>query len=353
MPCARRHVRPTRRSQRARTRGAARQLETLSRTLGAPSRSTMGKKRHRLSKEASALVLSCEDESGAKVQVWKRGAAEQSLRKSESGSVPYLAEPKLISGFTTDKVSRDNTRLLSAVDVQNFLLWAFHDSLGHMPKWICIRNKPLLRGLLVVLIPELDLGALQSIIRDAAPCDSLDPQLLRLPKSNEDRASQAAVSELLRVKVDPKKKDSAAASGICAEQHCESSATGPAAASVTTVGAAGVAACSDGAGSSPSCSAAAMPSSAEDRTKLSNGRWRAAYVQSLALTKRELRDNGMAPACHLCVPQDNAIITTCQTTTRLSHMLAWPRSHEKGCRSSREDWFRRTCFRQRGRHVGR
>ena len=42
-------------------------------------------------------------------------------------------------------------RPLALGDVQNVLLWALTADAGEMPKWLCVRNKPLIRGAIFIL----------------------------------------------------------------------------------------------------------------------------------------------------------------------------------------------------------
>ena len=71
------------------------------------------------------------------------------------------------------------------------LLWALHGELGQMPRWAFLRNKSLLRGALIVLVPALDSVSLFGSRLFTTP------QLVRLPKTHEERVPRATISELL------------------------------------------------------------------------------------------------------------------------------------------------------------
>ena len=50
---------------------------------------------------------------------------------------------------------------LALRDIQNVLLWVLTPDAGEMPKWVCVRNKPLIRGALLCFVPGMDLAAQQ------------------------------------------------------------------------------------------------------------------------------------------------------------------------------------------------
>eukprot|EP00962_Isochrysis_galbana_P009762 scaffold2714_cov123-Isochrysis_galbana.AAC.2 len=127
-------------------------------------------------------------------------------------------------------------------EVQNLLLWCLHPELGSMPRWVMVRNRPLLRGALVLYVPGLDAAGLRSLHLDGGV-----QRLVRTPKSTPSRVAQAWAADLLRVKTGRKRKapgdDALEPSGLHAHQ---------------------------------------------DPT----GAWLASYVDQFALTEEELRLNG-------------------------------------------------------------
>jgi RNA exonuclease 1 len=127
-------------------------------------------------------------------------------------------------------------------EVQNLLLWCLHPELGHMPRWVMVRNRPLLRGALVLYVPGLDAAGLRSLQLEGGV-----QRLVRTPKSPSSRTAQAWAAELLRVNVGRKRKAP---------------------------------------GDEPDPSA--LPSPHQHPT----GAWYASYVEQFALTEHELRMNG-------------------------------------------------------------
>ena len=54
-------------------------------------------------------------------------------------------------------------RPLALGGVQNVLLWALTADAGEMPKWLCVRNKPLIRGAIFILAPTLGADQIDAI----------------------------------------------------------------------------------------------------------------------------------------------------------------------------------------------
>ena len=106
------------------------------------------------------------------------------------------------AGARVELELKDNSPVLPVHEVQNLLLWMLTQGLGHMPQWVVIRNKPLLRGAAVVVVPALDAPELSH----AAGPGFTAPRLVRMPK-----VSATALQELLRVKLQKPPKGSAAA----------------------------------------------------------------------------------------------------------------------------------------------
>jgi len=133
-------------------------------------------------------------------------------------------------------------------EVQNVLLWCLHPDLGTMPKWVMVRNRPMIRGALVVYVPGLDAAGLRSLkLNDTVQ------RLMRPPKSTTSRTAQTLATELLRVRLGRKRKapgDTAAAT-----------------------------------------SSGDAPTSLHPQQH-SSGAWFASYVRQFALNPRERRENG-------------------------------------------------------------
>ena len=143
-------------------------------------------------------------------------------------------------------------RPLALGDVQNVLLWALTADAGEMPKWLCVRNKPLIRGAIFILAPTL--GADQI---DAIGTGFTKPRTVSLPRAHHSRAAQAVADELLQVKVARKRK--------AAALEAEPPAAEP-----------------SGSGDS---------TQAEHPGRLPGGAWRLSYVRSFGLSRSELREN--------------------------------------------------------------
>ena len=128
------------------------------------------------------------------------------------------------AGARVELELKDNSPVLPVHEVQNLLLWMLTQGLGHMPQWVVIRNKPLLRGAAVVIVPALDAPELSH----AAGPGFTAPRLVRMPK-----VSATALQELLRVKLQKPPKGSAAAK---AAKATAAAATAAAAAADTRFG---------------------------------------------------------------------------------------------------------------------
>ena len=140
----------------------------------------------------------------------------------------------------------ESSPLLPLNEVKNLLLWMLTQDLGSMPQWVCVRNKPLVRGAVVVMVPALDPIELS----DACGAGFSATRLVKVPKSPE--VATLAVTELLQVKK-PKSKGGAA----------------------------------------PSNAVQALPPPARQRP--AHG-WPLSYVREFALSAQEQRENGY-PEC--------------------------------------------------------
>ena len=125
------------------------------------------------------------------------------------------------AGARAELELKDNSPVLPVHEVQNLLLWMLTQGLGHMPQWVIIRNKPLLRGAVVVVVPALDAPELSH----AAGPGFTAPRLVRVPK-----VSSTALQELLRVKLQKPPKGSAAAKAAQAAKAATAAAAAAAAA---------------------------------------------------------------------------------------------------------------------------
>ena len=172
------------------------------------------------------------------------------------------------AGARVELELKDNSPVLPVHEVQNLLLWMLTQGLGHMPQWVVIRNKPLLRGAAVVVVPALDAPELSH----AAGPGFTAPRLVRMPK-----VSATALQELLRVKLQKPPKGSAAAKAAKA-----TAAAATAAAAATTA--------ADAAADADAAAAAAAATSALD-ARPPHG-WSLSYVREFALSPREQHENG-------------------------------------------------------------
>ena len=173
------------------------------------------------------------------------------------------------AGAKVELELKDNSPVLPVHEVQNLLLWMITQGLGHMPQWVVIRNKPLLRGAAVVVVPALDAPELSH----AAGPGFTAPRLVRMPK-----VSSTALQELLRVKLQKPPKGSAAAKAAKATA---------AAAAATAAAAANAAA--NAADAAADAAAAAATSALAARPQ--HG-WSLSYVREFALSPREQHENG-------------------------------------------------------------
>ena len=168
------------------------------------------------------------------------------------------------AGARVELELKDNSPVLPVHEVQNLLLWMLTQGLGHMPQWVVIRNKPLLRGAAVVVVPALDAPELSH----AAGPGFTAPRLVRMPK-----VSATALQELLRVKLQKPPKGSAAAK----------------AAKATAAAATAAAAATTAADAADAAAAAAATSALDARPP--HG-WSLSYVREFALSPREQHENG-------------------------------------------------------------
>ena len=142
-------------------------------------------------------------------------------------------------------------------DVQNVLLWALTEDVGDMPKWLSVRNKPLIRGCLLAMAPGL--GAQSAEHLGVGHLCLTEPRSFELPRAHQSHLLSTAASELLQVRVPKKRK---AALLAAAESQTTSSHPG----------------------------------------RHPKGGWRLAHVRSFCLSTNELRQNGypLQDAPHLC-----------------------------------------------------
>ena len=170
------------------------------------------------------------------------------------------------AGARVELELKDNSPVLPVHEVQNLLLWMLTQGLGHMPQWVVIRNKPLLRGAAVVVVPALDAPELSH----AAGPGFTAPRLVRMPK-----VSATALQELLRVKLQKPPKGSAAAK----------------AAKATAAAATAAAATADADAADADAAAAAAAATSALDARPPHG-WSVSYVREFALSPREQHENG-------------------------------------------------------------
>ena len=182
------------------------------------------------------------------------------------------------AGARAELELKDNSPVLPVHEVQNLLLWMLTQGLGHMPQWVIIRNKPLLRGAVVVVVPALDAPELSH----AAGPGFTAPRLVRVPK-----VSATALQELLRVKLQKPPKGSAAAKAAQAAKAATAAATAAAAPSVVTETEA------------PAAALGARPP--HD--------WSLSYVREFALSPREQHENGYPLV--ITPPEDDDLASVC------------------------------------------
>ena len=85
--------------------------------------------------------------------------------------------------------------LLPLLELQNLLLWILTQNLGTMPQWVCVRNKPLARGAVIVVVPALDPAELGH----AAGPGFTPTRLVRMPRSSD--GASTVMHELLQLKL--------------------------------------------------------------------------------------------------------------------------------------------------------
>ena len=167
------------------------------------------------------------------------------------------------AGARAELELKDNSPVLPVNEVQNLLLWMLTQGLGHMPQWVIIRNKPLLRGAVVVVVPAVDAPELSH----AAGPGFTAPRLVRVPK-----VSATALQELLRVKLQKPPKGSAAAKAAQAAKAATAAAAAAAAAA-------------------PSVATETEAPAAVLGARPPHG-WSLSYVREFALSPREQHENG-------------------------------------------------------------
>ena len=166
------------------------------------------------------------------------------------------------SQYSSCPSPRETKPPLRVSDVQNLVLWALTNELGEMPKWMSVRNKPLIRGAVVMVAPTLcGLDALKT-------SNFTLPYAVQLPRAHHSRAASTVVNELFQVKLARKRKAAAlkAESGNATEAAAESRAI-------------------EGSGTE-----ALHPG------RHPSGGWRISYVRTFAARPVELRDNDY-PIC--------------------------------------------------------
>ena len=182
------------------------------------------------------------------------------------------------AGARAELELKDNSPVLPVNEVQNLLLWMLTQGLGHMPQWVIIRNKPLLRGAVVVVVPALDAPELSH----AAGPGFTAPRLVRVPK-----VSATALQELLRVKLQKPPKGSAAAKAAQAAKAATAAAAAATAPSVVTETEA------------PAAALGARPPHG----------WSLSYVREFALSPREQHENGYPLV--ITPPEDDDLASVC------------------------------------------
>ena len=98
-----------------------------------------------------------------------------------------LAELELLPSHVCEQPPAVSVR-----DVQNLLFWALTPELGDMPRWISVRNKPLIRGAVFVFAPGL--GAV------SAGAGWTPPVPVRLPKAQRSRLAESVAAELVQAR---------------------------------------------------------------------------------------------------------------------------------------------------------
>ena len=184
------------------------------------------------------------------------------------------------AGARAELELKDNSPVLPVHEVQNLLLWMLTQGLGHMPQWVIIRNKPLLRGAVVVVVPAVDAPELSH----AAGPGFTAPRLVRVPK-----VSSTAFQELLRVKLQKPPKGSAAAKAAQAAKAATAAATAAAAAA-------------------PSVATETEAPAVVHGARPSHG-WSLSYVREFALSPREQHENGYPLV--ISPPEEDDLASTC------------------------------------------
>ena len=189
----------------------------------------------------------------------------------------------------------ENPRCLLLTEVQNLVLWSLTNELGEMPRWICIRNKPLLRGAVVVLTRQLsaqaaeaalaplvaptgDVGDVPAQASDPATSDRhgfartfTSPKLVKMPRAHHTRMTLAVEGELFSVKL-PRKRKAAALEAAAAGGGTGLSPSAP-----------------DPASSAGFVAPSRVATARSDES--SKVRWHPSYVRSFAARGGELREN--------------------------------------------------------------
>ena len=164
-----------------------------------------------------------------------------------------------------------------------------------MPRWICIRNKPLLRGAVVVLTRQLsaqaaeaalaplvaptgDVGDVPAQASDPATSDRhgfartfTSPKLVKMPRAHHTRMTLAVEGELFSVKL-PRKRKAAALEAAAAGGGTGLSPSAP-----------------DPASSAGFVAPSRVATARSDES--SKVRWHPSYVRSFAARGGELREN--------------------------------------------------------------
>ena len=86
--------------------------------------------------------------------------------------------------------------------LQNLLLWCLTADKGDMPRFVAVRNKPLLAGVVLVLAPGVGCDALDRLGRGFSP----KPWPVIMPRAHCSRSAAAAASELLSVRLPRKRR---------------------------------------------------------------------------------------------------------------------------------------------------
>ena len=189
------------------------------------------------------------------------------------------------------ELTSDETASLSLRDVQNLLLWVLSEEAGEMPRWVIVRNKPLIRGAVLVIAPGMSMAEICPAVRNhqqppVASSKWVHPLPLRLPRANRERLIQSIAGELLQVKVSKKRKSAGGEPASMAPAPARPANDVPDAEAVVGEGL---------------------------RKLLPDGRWSFEYVESFALSELERKQNSYPP--HLYLSRSGSAFQTADYAT--------------------------------------